>query len=472
MKLSTALVFSAGIFATSVTAFTPAATGYHKKNCPVVNKNEAPASSAAITSTTLHQFGGAAMAPAGGLIDVTDEYAQRDVYAMEEWATQYGAQKAPGVELYSADGSDYQYITQQGVGAGQTALYIPSDIVLNSAAIQQEFGPSLQGAESVVVGIDQGTQARLPLFRLMIKILSEYEKGQDSPFFPWLNSLPRQYYNGVSMTDACFDCLPPYAGWLASSERQNYSNFVAAIRQGGYLPLSQEIINDGRVLKWAYNVALTRFHEVWQPERAKLIAPLADMINHGSEANCEITVDGTGSFTVSALYDIPAGSPLTITLGDPTNPTPIFAQYGFLPNDCATIFCKAMHLDPQIKELGYDFKDLLFQTESGEIAPKVWDIFLYQILQNNDQGAADEFYAACKTNDEGTKQQYHDQYFQYTLDALKQHVYGILQDVEQLTMKAQSYDLQTHPRVPVIVAHNTLVRDTFTMTAALLEQMG
>ena len=71
------------------------------------------------------------------------------------------------------------------------------------------------------------------------------------------------------------------------------------------------------------------------------------------------------------MYDIQPGEQLKITLGDPTNPTPIFAQYGFLPNDCATIFCKAMHLDPIIKELGYDFKDLLFQTESGEIAPKV-----------------------------------------------------------------------------------------------------
>ena len=71
------------------------------------------------------------------------------------------------------------------------------------------------------------------------------------------------------------------------------------------------------------------------------------------------------------MYDIQPGESLKITLGDPTNPTPIFAQYGFLPNDCATIFCKAMHLDPIIKELGYDFKDLLFQTESGEIAPKV-----------------------------------------------------------------------------------------------------
>ena len=80
------------------------------------------------------------------------------------------------------------------------------------------------------------------------------------------------------------------------------------------------------------------------------------------------------------MYDIQPGESLKITLGDPTNPTPIFAQYGFLPNDCATIFCKAMHLDPIIKELGYDFKDLLFQTESGEIAPKVCCVVMFVVV--------------------------------------------------------------------------------------------
>ena len=102
----------------------------------------------------------------------------------------------------------------------------------------------------------------------------------------------------------------------------------------------------------------------------------------------------------------------------------------------------------------------------------MWDIFLYEILENNDQGAADNFYVACKTNDEAAKQEIHNQYFQYTLEALREHVYKIVNDVGQLTMQAQSYDLQTHPRVPVIVAHNNLVRDTFVQTASLLEQMG
>jgi len=219
-------------------------------------------------------------------------------------------------------------------------------------------------------------------------------------------------------------------------------------------------------------VALTRFHEVWEPERAKVVGPMADMLNHSSEPNCEITVDYDGNVNVQALYEIPVGCPLTVSLGDPTNPTPIFAKYGFLPQDCATIFCKAMHLYPQIQELGYELKDVLFQTDTGEISPQVWDVFLYDILQKNDPNAAQQFYMACQNNDEGTKEQYKGEYLPYTVEALKQHVYSILSDAENLTMKAQSYDINLHPRVPVIVAHNQLVSQTFTMTAALLEQMG
>jgi hypothetical protein len=317
--------------------------------------------------------------------------------------------------------------------------------------------------------MDQGTAKRLPLFRLMIKILAEYEKGQESPFLPWLNSLPRVFYNGVSMTDDCFNCLPPYAGWLASTEKHNYKMFVAALRRG-YVPLQSA--NDDRVLSWAYNVALTRFEEIWQPSRQKLLAPMADMFNHATNPNVDVSFDNQGNCNVMAMQDIQPGTPLTISLGDPTNPTPIFAQYGFLYDDCKTIFCKAMHLEPQIKELGFDFRDLLFQTDTGEISPKVWDLFLYKILQDNDPGSAEQFYVAVKTNDENTKQQFHQNYFQYTLQALKDHVYSILNDVQQLSAKAQSYDLATHPRVPVILQHNSLVQNTFYMTQQVLESMG
>jgi len=211
--------------------------------------------------------------------------------------------------------------------------------------------------------------------------------------------------------------------------------------------------------------------EIWEPSRQKLIAPMVDYLNHSAEPNCEIIID-QGDVYVSALYDIPAGSSLTISYDDPSNPTPIYAKYGFLPQDCSTIFCKSIHLEQQIKDLGYDFKDLLFDVNTGDISSQVWDVFLYELLQNNDEGAANEFWIACKTNDEDVKQEYHTYYFEYTLYALKEHVNGVLGDVTYLTMNGQNYDVGLHRRIPNIIAHNNLVYDTFVMTSSMLEQMG
>ena len=64
---------------------------------------------------------------------MADIWSPRDPYSMEEWVTQYGLQKAQGVELYSDDGgSDYQLVTQSGCGAGQTVICVPADIVSNT----------------------------------------------------------------------------------------------------------------------------------------------------------------------------------------------------------------------------------------------------------------------------------------------------------------------------------------------------
>ena len=62
-------------------------------------------------------------------------------------------------------------------------------------------------------------------------------------------------------------------------------------------------------------VALTRYHEIWEPSRQKLIAPMADMLNHSSEPNCEIIVE-EGNVYVQTLFDIPAGKSLTVSYDD------------------------------------------------------------------------------------------------------------------------------------------------------------
>jgi len=406
-------------------------------------------------------------------IDITDEYTPRDVYGMEQWALQNGVQKVDGVELASAtsDGMDWQLITNQDIPVGNPVLYVPAGMVMSSNAIRDELGGNLEAAENALVQQDVLTAQRLPLFRLMVKILMEYENGQDSPYFPWLNSLPKRFYNGVAMTDTCFECLPPYASMLAKAERDNYLSFCFAIRQG-YMELESSTTDNDVIVQWAYNVALTRFTEVWQPTRQKLIAPMADMFNHASNPNVEVTFDEEGNCVVQATDNIPAGSPLTISLGNPSNPTPIFATYGFLYNDCSTVFCKALHLLPQIEDLGYNFNDLLFQVDNGNVATKVYDIFLYKMLQDNDMSLAEQFLTACRTNNEDLRQSFHQEYFGYTLNALQEHVGSILYDVDRLTQKAQSLDLNTHPRAPIIVAHNNLVRETFSRTQVNLQNVG
>merc|ERR1712194_758987 len=125
-----------------------------------------------------------------------------------------------------------------------------------------------------------------------------------------------------------------------------------------------------------------------------------------------------------------------------------------------------------MEELGYGYKDLLIGTENGDVAPQVWDLFLYKLLMQNGDPNLPAFFEACNSGDENAKQQFHSQFFPYTLEALKNHVNFILGTVDELSNKARSYNPMTHPRVPVIVAHNDLVKTTFLKVQQQLNAMG
>merc|ERR1712176_83243 len=134
-------------------------------------------------------------------------------------------------------------------------------------------------------------------------------------------------------------------------------------------------------------------------------------------------------------------------------------------------FCKAMHLREEMSELGYDFSDLLFYKDTGDITMPVYDVFLYNVLKQADPSVRQGFYEACMRGDEETKQSYHQEYFPYTKEALQKHVNSFLLDLDRLSSKAQSYDLRTHPRVPVILQHNAFTKETFQRVKANLDNM-
>ena len=106
---------------------------------------------------------------------------------------------------------------------------------------------------------------KVPLFHVFFKVLAEYKRGDQSPWFAYLNSLPRSFDNGASMTYECFGVLPPYAAYCAFADRTDLVNFQKAVRPLGGpsdAPFGLEVLEDGEVLKWAYNVVRTRSIEV------------------------------------------------------------------------------------------------------------------------------------------------------------------------------------------------------------------
>lgn len=87
--------------------------------------------------------------------------------------------------------------------------------------------------------------------------------------------------------------------------------------------------HDSAVLKWAYNVASTRSVEL-AGTGERYIAPMIDMMNHGADAEVEISYDGmSGDCHAYASVDIPAGCRLRASYGG-LDTTQLFARYGFL----------------------------------------------------------------------------------------------------------------------------------------------
>ena len=139
-------------------------------------------------------------------VDVGED-AYRDVASMDEWATACGCQKADGFQLTSEEGPlglDFSVMATADMTEGSPVLFVSNEMIFASNQIEQELGSYVQEALGILRRLSGDEDFELKHiqshFYLFLKILMEYEKGDQSPWFPWLNSLPRIYYNGASMT--------------------------------------------------------------------------------------------------------------------------------------------------------------------------------------------------------------------------------------------------------------------------------
>jgi hypothetical protein len=400
-------------------------------------------------------------------VDIT-EGAPRDIAAMDEWAVACGVQRSAGFQFTQEetpidDGSLEVNIgveTFAALQAGQAILMVPNMMILSGFQARAEIGP-VPVAEELLSKL-YSAQDHLPHFYLLLQIMKQYQLGTQSPWFPWLNSLPRYFSTGSCMTHfCCSECLPPLVSSLANQERLRFIHFFKALQFVDRNILTETTKGNRALAKWAFAVVYTRcvsFHG------DIVIVPVADMINHGSDRpNVEIQWDNGGNCYVLATQDIPAGSSLRTLYGDPTNPSYLFARYGFLDESSPATFCKIMIANPsqQLLDMGYDPSRMLFYKDTGDVSEEVWDVLLYQILGDLDPTQQQTFYYAHTSRDYVTKQELHNQYYRHTSSALLQHIDAFVKQLDALSKKVIGRDPAAHPRLPLIQRHNEFVKDSF-----------
>lgn len=142
------------------------------------------------TSTTLQ----------AGYLPVAED-TPRDVGSMDEWATACGIQRAEGsIQLATDDGEDWSFMSTTDIPANTPLVYVPAGVVLSAAQIRQDLGDMVQPAIDYLARLGVADDTQLAEFFLFTKVLAMYEEGDQCAWYPWLNSLPRLFYNSLAMT--------------------------------------------------------------------------------------------------------------------------------------------------------------------------------------------------------------------------------------------------------------------------------
>lgn len=508
----TIMAVAAALSSSTVSAFSPPSMPSSSSSSSIISSSSSlKMVSFADADTAVMNDVGSSMAGGGsGFVDV-DERSERNIAQFEDWSTNAcGIQRVDGVHLtltnpndqYNQD--DVSMMTDVDLPAGSPVMAIPANMILTStnARLELESICAQLGDDDDAGGLKKavdllqrlGAGDTIPKFYLFLKILLEYSGGLESPYAPWLDATPRLYYNSVSMTDFCYECLPPLVFQLSRRERVKFDNFYDALQkldsQIFYNGIGDEIKSskDSPILKWAFNVVHTRCFSGNRNgnsgnnngigdggtggEEQKIVI-MADMLNHGTETDVELQYDEEGNCNVYTVRDVPGGSPLRISYGCPTNPSEFFATYGFLDESSPATFCKIMNIQPtpELKTIGLDFSRMLFYKDTGDVSPEVWDVILYAKVLAQDLDTKQAFYEAHVNGDGDTKNAIHTEYFGQTSRELKNHVDMFLEQLHTLSSKADDKDWNDHPRLPLILRHNEFVRSTFENVKSRLDPM-
>ncbi|KAL3943731.1 MAG: hypothetical protein SGBAC_002201 [Bacillariaceae sp.] len=403
------------------------------------------------------------------------EGTERDLSLLGDWATHFGIVGSEGFGLeptfakYGDNNDDKNWAAKaiQAMPKDTPVLQVPANIILSSVVVREELGDSIELALQYLEA--KGISHQRGQFLLFCKILLEYEKEDQSYWYAWMNSLPRNFYTAVSMDDFEISCLPPFLYSLSMMDRIHFSVFLEALQTVNIFQ-KDETLQDMDLLKWAFNCVYTR---CWGLDEERCdIVPMADMFDHAWPSNILVEYDDNQNCIVRLKEDVQADQPLRMSYGMPTNPARLVATFGFFDSSPPATYCKILARNPSKKlvDVGYDTARMVFYTADGGISEECFDVVLYNLLERMPD-IQETFYQAHMAGDQSIKMEIQRKYLLETCTSLKLHVDGVLRELELLMTRIDGQDMALHPRLPMIRKHNDNVMDTFSKVKGRLDIM-
>jgi hypothetical protein len=368
-----------------------------------------------------------------------------------------------------------------------TVVKVPSHLVMSSETLRQKFketamASSLQEIEALLS--KRNAQDQIPQFYLFLHLLSEYYRDKDSPWYPWIQALPKRCDTAICMDEVELECLPPFAWALAKVERYNFEMFRQALSMLRVSPDNNDtfpiVVDDDDddaadtdlLLHWIFNTVFTRcwrYPELLPNGRERCdIVPLGDMFNHNAEPTVDIDYDGDGKIEFSLQQqqqpsNLDEKPPVAaISYGLSTNPYRFLVIFGFVDETQPEVFCQLVAKNPsqQLVDMGYDANQMVFRTSDGAISNAVWHVILYQLLEQAPE-LQNLLHQAHINNQTHVTQSLHAQYHRETCTLLLRHVEKSLQEFQILLKNANRHSDQDRPRLELIRRHLRFMANTF-----------
>jgi len=404
-----------------------------------------------------------------------NELSPRNGYDFLNWATNNGILMENFQIQPLEDDSNWGVLSPQGGNAGGRALFVPNMVRMTTQSIQQQDFPNLQPLIQQRImkkskRFQNGDVELASHFYLFLKVLQEYQLGQNSPYFAYLDALPRKFNTAVNFSPKETDSLPPFVKFLSRRDQANWDLFVKCLHEAQTPTISEATKYDPIVTNWAFNVVFTRARASFDGQAE--IIPMSDMLNHNSVPNVNVQHDAEGNVHVTFLRDVMPGEQLFKCYGHPTNPSRLLATYGFYDHSSPATYCKlfpSSEPSQELQALGFDTTTMVFYPESGAIAPAVWDVVLYLFLGKNDAAAQQQFFNAHNAGDENTKQQFHQFYLPQTITGLMNHVDKMGNNLLVSDQRVQQ--LEMNQKSDMFKYHNQFVTQTFLKVRQNLQQL-